>query len=133
MREVKKPWGKEVIWADTANYVGKVLHINAGHRLSLQFHRVKEETIYVLSGILYVYDNEGKVTRLTPGQTFHVKPLQVHRFGANECNVQHIIARGRQGLPSLKAGSPKAGGGKREKEKEKREQKINKEEKRKKE
>ena len=35
-----------------------------------------------------VYDNEGKVTRLTPGQTFHVKPLQVHRFGANECNVQ---------------------------------------------
>jgi len=88
MREVKKPWGKEVIWADTANYVGKILHINAGHRLSLQFHRVKEETIYVLSGILYVYDNEGKITRLTPGQTFHVKPLQVHRFGANECNVQ---------------------------------------------
>jgi D-lyxose ketol-isomerase len=41
-----------------------------------------------MSGILYVYDESGKVTKLTPGQTFHVKPFQVHRFGANEMNVQ---------------------------------------------
>lgn len=87
-RRIEAPWGYQLIWADTANYVGKILHINAGHRLSLQFHRVKEETIYVMSGILYVYDESGKVTKLTPGQTFHVKPFQVHRFGANEMNVQ---------------------------------------------
>jgi len=56
MRRVAKPWGFEVIWAETENYVGKLLHINAGHRLSKQYHVEKEETLYVLSGILYNYD-----------------------------------------------------------------------------
>lgn len=88
MRKVEKPWGHEVIWAETASYVGKLLHINAGHRLSLQFHRVKEETVYVVSGTLYVYDGDGGITKLTPGQRFHVNPLQVHRFGANESDVE---------------------------------------------
>jgi mannose-6-phosphate isomerase-like protein (cupin superfamily) len=88
MRKVEKPWGFEVIWAETASYVGKLLHINAGHRLSLQFHRVKEETVYVVSGTLYVYDDKGGITKLTPGQRFHVNPLQVHRFGANESDVE---------------------------------------------
>jgi|TARA_R110000823_G_scaffold253133_1_gene375668 mannose-6-phosphate isomerase len=88
MRKVNKKWGHELIWAETANYVGKLLHINAGHRLSLQFHRVKEETVYVLSGTLYIYDDEDKVIRLSPGESFHVNPLQVHRFGANESDVE---------------------------------------------
>ena len=88
MRKVEKPWGHEIIWAETANYVGKLLHINAGHRLSLQFHRVKEETVYVVSGTLYVYDGDGGITKLNPGQSFHVNPLQVHRFGANESAVE---------------------------------------------
>ena len=79
MRKVEKPWGHEIIWAETKDYVGKLLHINAGHRLSLQFHRIKEETVYVLSGILYIYDGDGNITKLTPGQSFHVNPLQVHR------------------------------------------------------
>jgi len=48
MRRVNKPWGYEIIWAETADYVGKVLHINAGHRLSKQYHKIKEETLYVL-------------------------------------------------------------------------------------
>ena len=88
MRRVEKPWGHEIIWAETGNYVGKLLHINAGHRLSLQFHRVKEETVYVVSGTLYIYDGEGGITKLTPGESFHVSPLQVHRFGANESAVE---------------------------------------------
>jgi len=88
MRRVAKPWGFEIIWAETASYVGKLLHINAGHRLSLQFHRVKEETVYVVSGTLYVYDDKGNITKLMPGQRFHVNPLQVHRFGANESDVE---------------------------------------------
>ena len=88
MRRVEKPWGYELIWADTANYVGKLLHINAGHRLSLQFHIVKEETVYVLSGTLYVYHGDGGMTKLNPNETFHVSPLQVHRFGAGDEDVE---------------------------------------------
>ncbi len=88
MRKIEKPWGYELIWADTGNYTGKLLHIKAGNRLSLQFHRIKEETVYVLSGLLYVYDGYGNITKLSPGQSFHVKPLQIHRFGANESNVE---------------------------------------------
>ena len=42
----------------------------------------------MLSGILYIYDGDGNITKLTPGQSFHVNPLQVHRFGANETNVE---------------------------------------------
>lgn len=88
MRKVSKPWGYEIIWAETEGYVGKLLRINAGHRLSLQYHKVKEETVYVLSGTLYVYDGDGGIMKLTPGQSFHVEPGQVHRFGANESSVE---------------------------------------------
>ena len=88
MRKVEKKWGYELIWAETDDYVGKLLHINAGHRLSLQYHEIKEETVYVLSGTLYVYDGKGGITKLSPGQSFHVIPLQVHRFGANESDVE---------------------------------------------
>ena len=78
MRKVEKKWGHELIWAETDDYVGKLLHINAGHRLSLQYHEIKEETVYVLSGTLYIYDGKGGITKLSPGQSFHVIPLQVH-------------------------------------------------------
>ena len=44
---VDKPWGYELIWAKTKDYVGKVLHVNKGHQLSLQYHKTKEETIYL--------------------------------------------------------------------------------------
>ena len=50
VRIVPKPWGHEVIWAHTGLYVGKVLHIKAGHSLSVQYHNQKDETIHVLSG-----------------------------------------------------------------------------------
>ena len=52
MRRVEKPWGHELIWAVTDRYVGKVLHVNAGHKLSLQYHRLKDETVMVWSGRL---------------------------------------------------------------------------------
>jgi mannose-6-phosphate isomerase-like protein (cupin superfamily) len=88
VRKIKKPWGYEVVWADTDSYVGKLLHINAGNRLSLQYHRTKEETVYILSGVLYNYDADGKITKFLPGQVYHVKPGTVHRFGANESHVE---------------------------------------------
>ena len=47
---VEKPWGHELIWARTDRYVGKILHIKAGHALSLQYHQVKDETVHVLAG-----------------------------------------------------------------------------------
>ena len=49
---VEKPWGYEIIWAHTDSYVGKILHINAGHALSVQYHKTKDETVYLLSGDL---------------------------------------------------------------------------------
>ena len=85
---VEKPWGHEKLWAQTNEYVGKVLFIKAGHRLSKQYHEVKEETIYVLSGILSVYDKDDNVTEVRPGENFHVRPRQVHRFGATFSNVE---------------------------------------------
>ena len=47
---VEKPWGYELIWAHTSEYVGKILHVDAGHTLSLQYHEVKDETIFLFSG-----------------------------------------------------------------------------------
>ena len=90
MRRVEKPWGHEIIWAETEDYVGKILHINAGHRLSKQFHEVKEETVLVISGTLYNYDKDDKIQRFLPGESFHVVPHQIHRFGANEVAVEIV-------------------------------------------
>ncbi len=49
-RRVEKPWGYELIWAETSDYVGKILHVKAGEALSLQYHEIKDETFYLLSG-----------------------------------------------------------------------------------
>ena len=49
---INKPWGYELHWAKTDRYVGKVIHINAGHALSLQYHNIKDETIYLHAGLL---------------------------------------------------------------------------------
>lgn len=92
MKQIKidKPWGYEIIWAHTDDYVGKLLHITSGNRLSRQYHNRKEETVYVLKGILYNYDKDGNVMRIMPGESFHVKPGQIHRFAAMESNVEVI-------------------------------------------
>ena len=83
MRKIEKPWGYEEIWAETDKYVGKILTIYPGHRLSLQYHEKKEETIYVMSGILTIWhsENDADITHLQQGQTYHVKPGVIHRFG----------------------------------------------------
>lgn len=83
IRRVEKPWGHEIIYAHTERYAGKILFIRAGERLSLQFHRRKEETIYVLSGSLdFVVEEEGAlVTRvLSPGEAFHIPAGVRHRM-----------------------------------------------------
>ena len=52
MKRVEKPWGYELIFADNDKYAGKILHIDEGEQLSLQYHEIKDETIYVFSGQL---------------------------------------------------------------------------------
>lgn len=95
MRRVEKPWGHEEIWAETEAYLGKILVIHAGHRLSLQHHVHKEETIRVLSGTLRLEleDDSGElVTRdLGPGAVAHIAPGRRHRFGAvADCELVEV-------------------------------------------
>ena len=87
--KIFKPWGEEIIWALTDKYVGKILHINEGHKLSLQYHRIKEETIYVVEGTLELILEEGSRREnesliLQVGDTYHIKPLTIHRFAATQ-------------------------------------------------
>jgi len=82
---VDKPWGHEIIWARTDRYVGKILHITAGKRLSYQYHRVKEETLRVERGTLKLVYDEGdgvRETEMGPGAVFHVPPGTKHRMEA---------------------------------------------------
>lgn len=82
---IEKPWGHEVIWAACEKYVGKQLYINGGHRLSLQKHLVKEETIMVQKGILtlVVEGPDGlEEKQLSAGESYHITPGTVHRFWA---------------------------------------------------
>ena len=87
-RRVPKPWGYELIWAHTERYVGKVLVIEAGKRLSLQRHEVKDESIYVLSGRLRLLleDDAGEVRteELGPGDHRRVETGRIHRYEAIE-------------------------------------------------
>ncbi len=85
----EKPWGYEKIWAQPEDYVGQILHINEGHRLSLQYHQEKEEPIRVLSGGLEVVyssrrDGELKTDIMREGEDFHIYPLMIHRFCATQ-------------------------------------------------
>jgi quercetin dioxygenase-like cupin family protein len=82
---VEKPWGHELIWAHTDRYVGKVLHVEAGHVLSLQYHNVKDESIYVLAGEIILRLRQGETLierRLAQGEAFHIQPKLVHQFEA---------------------------------------------------
>ena len=87
-RRVEKPWGHELIWAHTEAYVGKILVIETGRRLSLQKHEIKDESILVLSGRLRLHleDDEGvmRVQELGPGDHRHVATGRIHRYEAIE-------------------------------------------------
>lgn len=87
-RRVPKPWGHELIWALTDRYCGKVLVIEAGRRLSLQRHAIKDESILVLSGRLRLSleDDHGevRVEELGPGDARRVNTGRIHRYEAIE-------------------------------------------------
>jgi len=94
-RFVSKPWGQEEIFAETDRYVGKILEINAGEALSLQFHERKEETLRVLDGrVRFVAgpDRDHLETfELGPGDVFHVTPGLLHRMVAvSDCRLLEV-------------------------------------------
>jgi mannose-6-phosphate isomerase-like protein (cupin superfamily) len=87
-RRVEKPWGHELIWALTDRYCGKILVIETGRRLSLQYHEKKDEAILVMSGrlLLHLDDDDGNMTsrELGPGEGAHVAVGRRHRYEAIE-------------------------------------------------
>jgi len=82
---VEKPWGHELVWARTDRYVGKILHVKAGHVLSLQYHNLKDETMHVLRGELILRTRPGTelVARVfKEGETVHIPARLVHHIEA---------------------------------------------------
>jgi mannose-6-phosphate isomerase len=93
---VPKPWGHETIWAQSERYVGKILHINAGYELSVQYHNRKDETVHLLSGdIVYRVQREGDDilddVRLKVGESFRITPGTIHQMIAlTDCDVLEV-------------------------------------------
>ena len=86
MRTVPKPWGREVVFAENDRYAGKLLYLAAGHRLSLQYHERKDETLYVLEGeVRLLVEVEGSMRELTlkPGDAYRIRPGVRHRMSAD--------------------------------------------------
>jgi mannose-6-phosphate isomerase-like protein (cupin superfamily) len=82
---VDKPWGYELIWARTDRYVGKILHLKAGHVLSLQYHNRKDETMHVLAGELILRTQPGDTLEARPfraGESVHVPAKLIHQIEA---------------------------------------------------
>jgi len=92
---VPKPWGHETIWARSDRYVGKILHINAGQELSLQYHEKKDETVHLLSGDLAYRVQSGsgvlEDVQLKLGESFRITPGTIHQMVAvTDCDVLEV-------------------------------------------
>ena len=81
MKRVEKPWGFEVWWAVTERYVGKLIHVNQGQALSLQYHNVKHESMYCLHGRGEILLGD-EIKILEPGEAVVIPPLTHHRITA---------------------------------------------------
>jgi mannose-6-phosphate isomerase-like protein (cupin superfamily) len=95
IRRVEKPWGHELILAHTDRYVGKLLHIEAGHALSLQYHERKDETFFVARGeIVLEVEERGEMVEqaLREGESYHVSPGTRHRMiaGRSGCDLFEV-------------------------------------------
>ena len=87
-RRVDKPWGHELWFALTERYAGKLLHVQAGQRLSVQYHEEKDESCYLLSGRLLLHrgpnPDELTATELAAGAVWRNEPRQIHTIEALE-------------------------------------------------
>jgi mannose-6-phosphate isomerase len=94
-RRVEKPWGYELIWAETELYVGKLLHVNAGHALSVQYHEHKDETLYLLRGEIRFHVGPSaaalELVALRTGDSFRIRPGVVHRMeGVTDADILEV-------------------------------------------
>lgn len=94
-RHVPKPWGWELIFAHTDDYAGKILHVEAGEALSLQFHEKKDETLYLLKGSYeLIVEEAGDMVRheMQVGDSYRIAPGQKHRMiaGATGCDIIEV-------------------------------------------
>ena len=90
---INKPWGYELIWARSDKYVGKLIHISSGESLSRQYHVKKDESIFVMKGVLTLElgdESMLQILTLKEGQSFRIAPYTVHRFIANDEDVDVI-------------------------------------------
>ena len=91
---IDKPWGYELHWAKTNRYVGKIIHVDAGHALSLQYHNLKDETILLWSGRLLFEISRGDETErweMKKGESVHISPKTVHRMIAiDDCDIIEV-------------------------------------------
>lgn len=85
-RRVEKPWGHELIWAETEQYVGKILHVKAGEALSLQYHEVKDETLFLLRGEMLLQAGPSLDAlvdyTMSAGERVHIPTGTIHRMVA---------------------------------------------------
>lgn len=93
-RKVEKPWGYELIYAETEKYAGKILFVAKGHQLSRQYHKNKDETMYLYRGAaelqLQTGDKE-QVIQMSAGQSHRISPGCVHRLLAIEdCEILEV-------------------------------------------
>lgn len=93
--KTEKPWGYELLWAKTNDYVGKVLFVRQGEALSLQFHKEKEETLFIESGNCWIetgaQENQLVRTQFHPGDIFHIPPGRLHRITAiTDCRIFEV-------------------------------------------
>ena len=95
MKKIEKPWGYELVWAHTENYVGKQIFIKGGERLSLQYHEEKEESILVTHGKLGLELDGDKSSKqmieLSPGDSYHITPKTVHRMIALDDEMGYVV------------------------------------------
>jgi mannose-6-phosphate isomerase len=94
VRTVPKPWGHELIFAENDRYAGKILHLEPGHSLSLQYHERKDETFYVLRGEVKLsveVDGGLKELRLAEGDSYRIRPGVRHRMRADgPCDLVEV-------------------------------------------
>lgn len=95
VRRVDKPWGWEIIFAHTERYAGKILHVEPGEALSLQYHEEKDETLYLLSGSYeLMVEEDGQLTRhsMQPGDCYRIRPHCRHRMiaGPEGCDIIEV-------------------------------------------
>ena len=90
-RKTKKPWGFELLFAHTPKYAGKLIFVKKGHKLSLQYHKEKDESMYFYEGksLIEIEGNDGQMVQSVaePGYCLRIPPQTKHRIEAIEDTI----------------------------------------------